>query len=328
MIKRNQIAKIQHYVPQFLLKQFSSGKKPQVWVYDKATGNKFKSHIKNVASEQGFYDFKFKGNELTIEPSLSNIESHASKIIKNIVRKNSISDLSDEERLFLSHFFALQFVRTKQYRQLFRDLSETLGETLKTRGEDISQIQDYVEVDDKTLKLHGIRSVLESNEYAPYFLDKSWVLFQTTKSQPLYISDNPVTLQNMIDHGPYGNIGLAVRGIEIYFPLSKTLALGMFCPSYEEEFKKTYEKYELIMRVDPELGSRSIKDGTYIKQIMKGFEKKETVPYKAESVVNHNSLQVFFSTRFVFSSTDDFSLAIKMIQNNPKLKTGPKMVGS
>lgn len=116
----------------------------------------------------------------------------------------------------------------------------------------------------------------------------------------MYISDNPVTLQNMIDHGPYGNIGLAVRGIEIYFPLSKTLALGMFCPSHEEEFKKTYEKYKLIKRLDPELGSRSIKDGSYIEQIMNGFLKKKTVPYKAESVVNHNSLQVYFSSRFVF----------------------------
>ena len=227
-MKRNEIAKIQHYVPQFLLKQFANGKKPQVWVFDKTTGKIFKTHVKNVASENGFYNFRFKGNELTIEPSLSDIETHASKIIKDVVRKKSISDLSDDDRLFLSHFFSLQFVRTKQHRQSFRDLSETLGDTLKKRGEDISQIKDYVEVDDKTLKLHGIRSVLKSGEYAPYFLNKSWVLFKTTKSHPLYISDNPVTLQNMIDHGPYGNIGLAVRGIEIYFPLSKTLALGMF----------------------------------------------------------------------------------------------------
>lgn len=327
-MKHNEIAKIQHYVPQFLLKQFTSGKKPQVWVFDKTTGKKFKSHVKNVASEKGFYNFRFKGNELTIEPSLSDIETHASKIIKDIVRKNSISDLSDEDRLFLSHFFALQFVRTKQHRQLFRDLSETLRDTLKKRGEDISQIKDYVEVDDKTLKFHGIRSILKSGEYAPYFLNKSWVLFKTTKSHPLYISDNPVTLQNMIDHGPYGNIGLAVRGIEIYFPLSKTLALGMFCPSHEEEFRKTYEKYKLIMRVDPELGSRSIKDSSFISQIMNGFEKKETVPYRAESVVNHNSLQVIFSSRFVFSSSDDFSLALKMIRDNQKLKFGPKMIGS
>jgi hypothetical protein len=328
MMKRNEIAKIQHYVPQFLLKQFTIRKKQQVWVFDKKTGKKFKSHVKNVASEKGFYDFGFKGNKYTIEPSLSEIETHASRIIKDIVRKESIADLSHEDMLFLSHFFALQFVRTRQFRQLFKDLSDTIGHTLKKRGEDISQIKDYVEADDKTLKLHGIRSVLKSSDYAPYFLNKSWVLFRTGKSHPFYISDNPVTLQNMVDHGPYGNIGLTVRGIEIYFPLSKTLALGMFCPSLEEEFRKMYEKYKLIMRTDPDLASKSIKDISFILQILDGFEKGHTIPYGIEQVINHNSLQVFYSSRFIFSGSDDFSLAKKMIQENPKVKNGPKMVGS
>lgn len=327
-MKQSEIAKIQHYVPQFLIKQFCSGKETQVWVFDKRTGKIFKSHVKNVASENGFYNFRFKKNEYTIEPSLSEIETHASKIVKGIVRKNSIADLSDEDMLFLSHFFALQFVRTKQYRQLFKDLSETLGDTLIKRGENISQIKDYVKIGDRTLKLHGIQSVIKSAEFAPYFLNKSWVLFRTTKSHPLYISDNPVTLQNMIDHGPYGNIGLAVRGIEIYFPLSKTLVLGMFCKSHEEEFRKTYEKLKIIMRMDPGLASKSIKDTHFISQIMDGFEKKCTVAFGVDSVINHNSLQVFFSSRFIFSSSDDFSLAKKMIQDNPKIKDGPKMVGS
>ncbi len=82
------------------------------------------------------------------------------------------------------------------------------------------------------------------------------------------------------------------------------------------------------MQLDPALGSRRIKDSSFISQIMNGFDKKETVPYRTESVVNHNSLQVFSSSRFVFSSSDDFSLALKMIRDNPKLKAGPKMVVS
>ena len=91
---RNKIAKIQHYVPQFLLKQFSSGKKPQVWVFDKTTGKKFKSHVKNVASEQGFYSFKFKGNELTIEPSLSNIEFIPDRVKSSLSSSSNSINLS------------------------------------------------------------------------------------------------------------------------------------------------------------------------------------------------------------------------------------------
>ena len=289
----SEIAKIQHYVPQFLLKNFTVGKKPQVWVFDKLTDKIFKSHVKNIASENGFYDFAFKGNQYTIEPSLSDIEAHASKIIKEIVRNNTIRHLIDKDMEFLSHFFALQFVRTKQFRQLFKDLSETLGDTLRASGEDISQIKDYVEVDESEVELHGIRSVLKSSEYAPHFLNKSWVLFRTTKGHPFYISDNPITLQNLEDHGPYGNIGLAVQGIEIYFPLSKSLVLGMFCKTHEEEVRKTYKQYKLLKRRASDDQLNSAGDIPYIAQIMDGFDNNATVPYKIESVVNHNSLQVF-----------------------------------
>ena len=230
--------------------------------------------------------------------------------------------------MFLSHFFALQFVRTKQFRQLFKDLSETLGETLRARGEDISQIKDYVELDEGELKLHGIRSVLKSNQYAPYFLNKSWVLFRSTKGHPCYISDNPITLQNSVDLGPYGNIGLAVQGIEIYFPLSKSLVLGMFCKSHEKETRKAYEQYKFLKNIASNDELKSFGDIPYISHIMDGFENKATVPYEVESVINHNSLQVYYSSRFVFSSKNDFSLAKKMIRDNPKIRNGPKMVAN
>jgi hypothetical protein len=52
------MAKIQHYVPQFLLRNFGNGKKDQVWVYDKIDGRSFPTNAKNVASESRFYDFQ------------------------------------------------------------------------------------------------------------------------------------------------------------------------------------------------------------------------------------------------------------------------------
>jgi phospholipase C len=40
------IAKVQHYVPQFLLKHFSTGKKNKVHVFDKQTGKTFLTNVK------------------------------------------------------------------------------------------------------------------------------------------------------------------------------------------------------------------------------------------------------------------------------------------
>jgi len=57
-------------------------------------------------------------------------------------------------------------------------------------------------------------------DFGPHFLNKIWFLAKATKTHPFMIGDNPVALQNHIDMEPYGNLGLGVKGIEIYFPLS------------------------------------------------------------------------------------------------------------
>lgn len=43
-----------------------------------------------------------------------------------------------------------------------------------------------------------------------------------------------------------------------------------------------------------------------------------------ENIQFHNSLQVGFAERFVYSSTDDFDDAKKMLENSPRMRKGPK----
>ena len=63
------IAKVQHYVPQFLLRKFGNGKKDQLWAYDKTSDRAFLTNAKNVASESRFYDFEVAGEPITLEPA-------------------------------------------------------------------------------------------------------------------------------------------------------------------------------------------------------------------------------------------------------------------
>ena len=43
------------------------------------------------------------------------------------------------------------------------------------------------------------------------------MLLRTEWQKPFLIGDSPLALQNSYDMGPYGNLGLTVPGIEIYF---------------------------------------------------------------------------------------------------------------
>ena len=109
------IAKIQHYVPQFLLRNFGNGKKDQVWVYDKSSGRSFASDARNVASESRFYDFEYKGQPLSREPWLSELEGHAKSVISQILEADALSILAYEQKHILASFLAVQLTRTKTF---------------------------------------------------------------------------------------------------------------------------------------------------------------------------------------------------------------------
>ena len=76
-----------HYVPRFLLKHFTRGKNPQIFVYDKSNDNQFRTNIKNIATENGFYDLEVDEGILTLEPGLAHIEGNTSGILQKILKE-------------------------------------------------------------------------------------------------------------------------------------------------------------------------------------------------------------------------------------------------
>ena len=323
-VRKEGLAKNQHYVPRFILKRFTE-RKDQIWVFDKSNSRKFKTNIKNIAAENGFYDFMFQKNEVTFEPSLALIEGNVSTILKKIIKEESIKAIIDKERIVLSNFFALQFVRTPQWRSMWENMCNALTQSIRDRGFNPEDIEGFEEQSEEKTKLEHMRQIYKHGEFAPHFYSKIWVLLETSDKHPYWISDNPISLQNMNDFGPYGNIGLAVKGIEIYFPISKTLCIGMWCSSHEKQFSELYEKYSTIKRTAPWMVDKIIEDPEYIENLKEGIETGKPIPSKPENITNHNSLQVIHSSRFVFSSDNDFSLIEEMLETHPHMKEGPKI---
>ncbi|MBU1699833.1 MAG: DUF4238 domain-containing protein [Candidatus Eisenbacteria bacterium] len=316
--------KVQHYVPRLILKRFAE-ENEQVWVFDKKRSSVFKTNISKIAAEKYFYDFEYEGYDLSLESTFENLESGASEVIDHITLENSLASLSDEERILFSKFLALQLVRTRQWRNMWEQAREDLLVAIRKMGFKPEQIEGYKEQSNEDPKLAHMRSIHKSFEYTPYFLNKFWVLFTAPEKRPFWISDNPLTLQNMHDFGYFGNLGLAVKGIEIYFPISKCHTLGLLCPSHLEMFKKTYKDYISLSNASPQMAAEAVDKPLLLEQIRAAVEDRRAIPYNFENVINHNSLQVMFSTRFIFSSNNDFSLAEEMINAHPEYREGPKM---
>jgi hypothetical protein len=111
------MAAIQHYLSRFLLKNFCTGKGPKLWAYDKSTGKSFETNIQNVAGERDFYEAEIGDRVLSLEEGLSAMESKTAPIIDRILAQQSIGDLSDDDRIQLAVFAAIQMRRVPNQRE-------------------------------------------------------------------------------------------------------------------------------------------------------------------------------------------------------------------
>ena len=147
------------------------------------------------------------------------------------------------------------------------------------------------------------------------------MLAATTQKKPFVIGDNPLTLQNMIDMSPRGNLGLAVTGIEIYYPMSPVRALAMWCPSLVDMVRRGAE--EARRRTSALAGTTAAELGGVL-ALETAIRSGSALMYEEQNVRNFNSLQIARSERYVFSSVNDFRLARDILELHPRLKRGPR----
>ena len=308
----------EHYVPQFLLKNFAGGKKNNhIHVFDKHKGASFLANVRNVASETGFYELDgFKAEKLFKE-----IDKEAPIVINKIKQKKSLSEITPEEIAWLYAFVAFQILRTKQFRESLIDLDKSLEIKIREIGFDPKKVEDFACRDQESIKSSSVQFLFK---YYPNvisaLISKRTFLMESPSGSEFYISDNPVTLHNE-NTEPYGNLGLMVKGVEIYLPISPYLTLAFWCPSIHKEMLNVLEgmkgiKGEKLARVDEAINLIT----NYIDATASG----ESLKIDPENALMLNSLQVAFSHRFVFSANSKFSFVEKLISDNPKFKSGPR----
>lgn len=329
-MSNNGIAKNQHYVPQFLLKNFAF-KKGQVNVFDKKTERSFPSNTKNIASENGFYNFTLKdGSEYTWEVALSKLEDKASIIVKQIIEEKSIKSLSEEQRLDLSLFLAIQLVRTRHAREYFKDMTLKIVDTIQTRFGDNHGMFDESEIEDflseGALKRYTAESIYEAGEvFMPHFFNKQWAIYEAPKGESFYIGDNPIALYSHLP-SRFGtrDTGVAVKGIEIFIPISNKLTIALICPEMLDDTAENIKSLKNRSTIFGNQGQEDLNKALEAEKLLKKVYSGETLLVESQNVRHLNSLQVEYSNRYVFSSTKNFDLALKMVKEDERFRSGPR----
>ncbi len=307
--------KKQHYIPQFLLRNFRIPGEELLWVFDKRSSNIYKSAVRDVASERYYNDAKLgKGNYVSFESRFSKIEKDAAPILTTLVEAEDISGMTEHEQAAITVFLIAQMVRGKAWRssmsQAFEVLSEKLGgkENALRVGVPASN-----EEDEKLALLLDLPKTI--NEFAPALINKLWMLQKTPKRQHLWIGDEPIVRQNSTpSRVGFGNTGLACPGVEIYLPLSPHLILSLLCPTLGR-MVEVHSKF-----------SSSTLAVLNAERLLAAMKTGKPYLLAQPEITRLNALQVVHSERIIISSHPDFSQVEKMIRDNPSLRHIPRYV--
>jgi len=306
-------AKRHHFVPQFLLKHFARPGTSQVHVFDKLTGKAFVANVADVAAEHRLYEFAVGELRATIEPALAEFESKAAAVVRSVMARDRLSDLTVYERLVLSALVAQLMLRSTHQRASMRHMIEQVRRHIAEEGTDpdsVPQLKTLDKNEEKELNARILSDVTQ--QFMPIIADKVWVLHDAPTNETLYISDNPVAMHNPNKFGLRGNLGLAVTGVEVYLPLSTSRCLALYCPTTCAELKRAYDqlKAKRGSHTSESLGPSSPE------RLVDAFHSGAINPLVAESVKFVNSLQVCNAERSLYSSIDGFDPARTMI-NTP-----------
>ncbi|MCP9836129.1 DUF4238 domain-containing protein [Cyanobium sp. N.Huapi 1H5] len=262
----------------------------QVFVYDKKTEKRYKTAVVNAASERDFNSVRIGEQTVNYEILFQEADNRLAIAIQELSCRRSLLQVDEQVVDDLAALVATQLVRTKIMRTSPMELSNQLSDWLDAQGLDRSQV-----IDDAAARKIAFAKLFELDQIVKLLRKKNIVLL-VSETGGLCISDNPVVMNNSF---PYGRIGLDAPGIEIYFPVSPHISLALYCPSIHEILSEAInanhprpapkEEFSYRLNNSLELGEPLVIDDRYCMAL--------------------NELQVLQSSRFLYSSNEDFGFA-------------------
>jgi hypothetical protein len=328
-------AQNQHYVPQFILRQFlRDAAKEQVWVYDKHSERTFATSVKNIMAERRFNDFVFEEWIVSFEEIASHIENMVLPRYRKVIEGRCLEG-TPEEKADLAFLIAFQFMRTKANRQFIVRLEEEIRKRIEASGGRMEDIDGWRPLTEDTVKQEHLTNIKRDiGEFAQLIAAKDLLLLEASPGREFYLGDNPVCLHNDQKYGPYGNLGLAVPGIQIYLPLTADLLLCAWCPSIiaglkaqVQEARAQAEREAIGALMAGRISAAQMRQhliGLFdpAEDTLRAYERRTPMSSTVQSMDFYNSLQVGYAHRYVVSKRGDFALAQRHNAEFPRLRQG------
>lgn len=313
------LKKLQHYVPQFYLRQFAFKEENDKYFLKslfKNQGNVVKEiNVKYVASEKYFYDRDYPQ---PIENYLSIAENDISKTYHKIIERRSLLNLIGKDKFHLVMFTYFQFVRTNsartKFHQIFNnELKKLKQDHIAKKGlESFKKLKEYVlkkyvkkvqkiliYIDDSTYEImkknyspSRLKTLLnKKKEIIAHLKSLDFHLLEIKDSNlEFYSSDNPIGFYSkdaQMDGEGLTFLNILDKSTQIFFPFSPKFCIILF-DSHIYDYKLKYpEKKQVLTEVD----------GAFIRLI--------------------NDVITLEAKRIIISKSGDFKFALEFLDKNP-----------
>ncbi len=272
----------QHYVPRFYLNSFCNDA-GQLHVYDKTTGRKFVSRPDSVAVEKDFYELPV---ELTGTSDTRELESALSDVE---------GDAAAIIRTWVGAIGATEFrIRSAERERFALYIALQLLRTREQR-EILAEFQrrtataEGSNTPDAVLHNHLLWNSDVVQGFADQLADFIWIIAQNSSDVQFLTSDHPVVVKDSTNTNWLLAPRLSEAGVQVIIPLTPTLIL--YC--------KEPQHWQRVLRFDSCLSP---------------------VPFTDYMANHENSGQIGMSTRFVFSSSAQFSITEEYCDANPRIR--------
>lgn len=334
-------AQNQHYVPRFILRQFLCEKEREhVAVYDKHEDKTFVTAIKNIMTERRFHDFAVGNGQATFEPVATKIEQSVLPVYSKVLETRRL-DRTPQSQAALALLMAFQFQRTKAHREMLTSCEDALRAKVEAMGGRMEDTEGWEAPTEHVRKREHLRGVVSSiDEFTRIIAHKDFLLAEAAADRSFYLGDQPVALYNRRTFGPYGNLGLAMPGIEIHMPLSADLLLCAWCPSIlsdiaqrRGDMQAKCERNSLAELMAGRIDAKVMKAClekirpmfANVDGLLQSFKDGTPIASTPENMDHYNSLQVSFAYRYLIDKQSNFDLARRYNHEFPKYRMGHRL---
>lgn len=345
MSKPNPVPIFHHYVPKFLLKNFSTKRKKQHYakVFDKNTRRTYTPNINDIMGENHFNTVEIAGVQICVEDVTARFDDVTAPIVRSIIQNRSLAHLSGQDRETLLYFIALQINRGIAARNSNDDaMDQFRAKLMKSVGEETLPPEITEMQNEDQRKLFNITNLISSlHDIVAVLKTRDMMLLRAATAKRFILGDNPVTIHNSLpSDGLWSNLGLACEGIQIYMPISPDLVISLWCPTLLLGFVEALERCRAIdaklqtvellaaSHLKPEIGMQrqALAEKTAkVEVTLNAARANAAIPMDDDNILHQNYLQVAHAERYLISETGDFHPAVEMLDADPRFVTGRRM---